>query len=134
MANALVKILIVDSGQKNVELLEAILLPRGYAVIRASNGEKALHDAHKESPDLVLVDVTEAASNGLNLCKRLKGDDKTRLIPVIVMTALGAIEDRIKGIEAGADDFLTKPINRDELLARIQTLLRGLKISIDERE
>lgn len=125
MAKVLAKILIVDSGQENTELLEAILLPRGYAVVRASNDEEALQHAHKGSPDLVLLDATAGLSNGLNVCKKLKGDDKTRLIPVVVMTALGAVEDRIKGIEAGADDFLTKPINRDELLARIQASLRG---------
>ncbi|MFQ5936382.1 MAG: response regulator, partial [Acidiferrobacterales bacterium] len=118
------KILVVDDEEKNVKLMEAMLLPRGYEIVKAYNGEEALQQVHKESPDLILLDVMMPVMNGFDVCKRLKDDPETRLIPIVIMTALGQIDDRIKGIEAGADDFLTKPVNRDEVLARIQTSLR----------
>src|SRR6266508_2702078 len=100
------KILVVDDELKNVKLLEALLLPRGYAVVKAYNGEEAVQ---QEQPDLILLDVMMPLLDGFEVCKRLKENDETRLIPVVIMTALGQVEDRIKGIEAGADDFLTKP-------------------------
>src|SRR5215470_13290897 len=124
------KILVVDDEAKNVKLLEALLLPRGYAVVKAYNGEEALQQVRQERPDLILLDVMMPLLDGFEVCQRLKGNDETRLIPIVIMTALGQVEDRIKGIEAGADDFLTKPFNRDELLARIRTSLR-LKRAID---
>jgi len=124
------KILVVDDEAKNVKLLEALLLPRGYAVIQASNGAEALQQVQQERPDLILLDVMMPVMDGFEVCKILKDNAETRLIPVIIMTALGQVEDRIKGIEAGADDFLTKPVHRDELLARIRTSLR-LKQTID---
>ncbi|MBI3800293.1 MAG: response regulator [Deltaproteobacteria bacterium] len=86
----------------------------------------------QEHPDLILLDVMMPRLNGFEVCQRLKGNDETRLIPVVIMTALGQTEDRVKGIEAGADDFLTKPVNRDELMARIRTSLR-LKQTIDRK-
>ena len=118
------KILVVDDELKNVKLLEALLLPRGYAVVKAYNGEEALQQVQQEQPDLILLDVMMPLLDGFEVCKRLKENDETRLIPVVIMTALGQVEDRVKGIEAGADDFLTKPVNRDELMARIRTSLR----------
>lgn len=124
MAEAQAKILVVDDEEKNVKLMEAILLPRGYAIVKAYNGEEALQQVQNESPDLILLDVMMPIMNGFDVCKKLKHDPETRLIPIVIMTALGQIDDRIKGIEAGADDFLTKPVNRDEVLARIQTSLR----------
>jgi DNA-binding response OmpR family regulator len=124
------KILVVDDEARNVKLLEALLLPRGYQVITASNGEAALQQVRQERPDLVLLDVMMPILDGFAVCQRLKDNPETRLIPVVIMTALDRVEDRIKGIEAGADDFLTKPINRDELLARIRTSLR-LKQTIE---
>ncbi len=126
------KILIVDDEMKNVKLLEALLIPRGYVVVRAYNGEEALQQVQQEQPDLILLDVMMPLLDGFEVCKRLKGNEETRLIPVVIMTALGQVEDRIKGIEAGADDFLTKPFNRDELLARIRTSLR-LKRTIERK-
>ncbi len=124
MAEPQAKILIVDDEEKNVKLMEAILIPLGYEVFKAYNGEEALQQVQKESPDLILLDVMMPVMNGVEVCKRLKDDPETRLIPVVMITALGQVTDRIKGIEAGADDFLTKPVNRDEMLARIQTALR----------
>src|SRR6266446_5808172 len=118
------KILVVDDEAKNVKLLEALLLPRGYEVVKACNGEEALQKVHQEWPDLILLDVMMPVMNGFEVCKILKDNADTRLIPVVIMTALGQVEDRIKGIEAGADDFLTKPVHRDELMARIRTSVR----------
>src|SRR4029453_10269220 len=118
------KILVVDDEVKNVKLLEALLLPRGYEIVKASNGEEALLQVQQERPDLILLDVMMPVMDGFEACRILKENADTRLIPVVIMTALGQVEDRIKGIEAGADDFLTKPVHRDELLARIQTSLR----------
>ena len=132
MAEPQAKILVVDDEARNVKLLEAQLMPRGYRVVTAYNGAEALQQVNQERPDLVLLDVMMPVLDGFRVCQQLKDDPATRLIPVIMMTALGSVEDRIRGIEAGADDFLTKPVNRDELLARIQTSLR-LKRAIDEK-
>ena len=128
----LAKILVVDDEAKNVKLMEALLSPRGYAIITAYNGQEALAQVKQEQPDLVLLDILMPVMDGFEVCKRLKDDPDTRLIPIVIMTALGQREDRIKGIEAGADDFLTKPINRDELLARIRTALR-MKQTIERK-
>ena len=124
------KLLVVDDEVKNVKLMEALLTPRGYAVVTASNGEEALQQVQREQPDLILLDVMMPIVDGFEVCKILKDNAETRLIPVVMMTSLGRVEDRIKGIEAGADDFLTKPVHRDELLARIRTSLR-LKRTIE---
>jgi DNA-binding response OmpR family regulator len=125
-------ILVVDDEVKNVKLMEALLLPRGYRIITAAHGEEALQRVSQERPDLILLDVMMPILDGFETCKRLKDDPETCLIPVVIMTALGQVEDRVKGIEAGADDFLTKPVHRDELLARIRTSLR-LKQTIDHK-
>ncbi len=132
MAELHAKILVVDDETKNVKLLEALLLPRGYAVVKAYDGEEALRQVQEERPDLILLDIMMPLLDGFEVCKRLKDNEETRLIPVIIMTALGQVEDRIKGIEAGADDFLTKPVHRDELIARIRTSLR-LKQTIERK-
>ena len=124
MAEAPAKILVVDDEEKNVKLLEARLIPHGYTVCTASNGEHALEQVRREQPDLIILDILMPGMDGFTVCKTLKDDPETRLIPVIIMTALGQKEDRIRGIEAGADDFLTKPADRDELMARIRTSLR----------
>jgi len=132
MTETQAKILVVDDEEKNVKLMEAILLPRGYEIVKAYNGEEALQQVAKQAPDLILLDVMMPIMNGFDVCKKLKDDPETRLIPIVIMTALGQVEDRVKGIEAGADDFLTKPVNRDELLARIQTSLR-LKETVQKK-
>jgi DNA-binding response OmpR family regulator len=132
MTDTKAKILIVDDEEKNVKLMEAILRPRGYQIVKAFNGVEALEKVGDESPDLILLDVMMPVMNGFDVCEKLKDDVDTRLIPIVIMTALGEVDDRIRGIEAGADDFLTKPINREELLARIQTSLR-LKKTVDHK-
>jgi DNA-binding response OmpR family regulator len=125
-------ILIVDDEPFNVDYLEQELEDLGYATVRASNGQEALDQVAAALPDLILLDVMMPIMDGFTVCRILKGNDETRLIPIIIMTALDGIEDRINGIEAGADDFLTKPVNQRELLARIQTALK-LKHTVDRK-
>ena len=132
MAEPQTKILVVDDEPKNRKLLEALLTPRGYRVLMAENGQEALESVQTQQPDLILLDVMMPIMDGFEVCQILKDNAETRLIPVVIMTALGQTEDRIKGIEAGADDFLTKPVNRDELMARIQTSLR-LKQTVEHK-
>jgi CheY-like chemotaxis protein len=126
------KILIVDDEPLNVDYLEQELEDLGYITASARNGREALEKIAVEAPDLILLDIMMPIMDGLTACRILKEDDETRLIPIVVMTALDGFDDRIKGIEAGADDFLTKPVNQRELLARIQTALR-LKYTVDEK-
>ena len=126
------KILIVDDEPFNVDYLEQELEDLGYATVSASNGQEALAKVAAESPDLILLDVMMPIMDGFAVCRMLKGNDETRLIPIVIMTALDGIEDRIRGIEAGADDFLTKPVNQRELMARIQTTLT-LKHTVDRK-
>jgi DNA-binding response OmpR family regulator len=126
------KILIVDDEPFNVDLLEQELEDLGYRTSSASNGQDALEKVAAERPDLILLDVMMPVMDGFAACRRLKESDDTRLIPVVIMTALDGLEDRIRGIEAGADDFLTKPVNPRELTARIQTALKH-KHAVDRK-
>lgn len=118
------KILVVDDNPQNIELLEAHLGNAGYNVVTASGGEEALGCVKKNAIDIILLDVMMPKLDGYEVCKRIKKDEKTRFIPIIMITALRGIEDKIKGIEAGADDFLNKPVNEHELLARTKSLVR----------
>src|SRR6266446_3391556 len=126
------KILIVDDEPFNVDLLEQELEELGYETISAANGQEALARVAAEAPDLILLDVMMPIMDGFTVCRILKGNEETRFIPIVIMTALDGIDDRIKGIEAGADDFLTKPINQRELFARIETALK-LKHTVDRK-
>src|ERR671924_1259333 len=126
------KILIVDDEPFNVDYLAQELQDLGYVTASASDGREALEKVATDAPDLILLDIMMPIMDGLTVCRILKGNDETRLIPIVIMTALDGIDDRIKGIEAGADDFLTKPVNQRELLARIQTALQ-LKHTVDRK-
>jgi putative two-component system response regulator len=126
-------ILVADDAEANLELLSDLLHQAGYAVVCAENGERALHLLRKQPVDLALLDVVMPGCTGFALCREIKSRAETRLLPVVLVTGLTNKEDRIQGIQCGADDFLSKPINREELLARVQSLLR-LKEFTDELE
>jgi len=125
------KILVVDDIEANVRLLEAKLSSEYYQVLTASDGPTALAVAAAEQPDIVLLDVMMPGMDGFAVCRRLKDDAATRHIPVVLVTALDGRADRVEGLEAGADDFLTKPIDDVMLFARVRSLTR-LKAVIDE--
>ena len=125
------RILIVDDEPLNVDYLEQELDGLGFETETAANGLEALERVAASPPDLVLLDVMMPGMDGISVLRILKGDPETRLVPVVLMTALNAVEDRVRGIEAGADDFLSKPVDDRELLARIRTAL-ATKRAIDE--
>jgi len=117
------RILVVDDMPANVRLLEAILEPAGFAVLSASSGPEALERVVAELPDLVLLDVQMAGMNGYEVCRRIRENEATALLPVVMVTSHGS-EARIDGIRAGADDFVTKPLDQQELLLRVRSLVR----------
>ncbi|PYM43392.1 MAG: adenylate/guanylate cyclase domain-containing response regulator [Candidatus Rokuibacteriota bacterium] len=125
------KILVVDDTPQNVKLLADLLTAKGYAVVTASSGVQALEKVPKETPDLVLLDVVMPEMSGYEVCRKIRTNPATATLPVVMVTALDPAQERVKGIDAGADDFLSKPINQQELLARVRSLLR-IKLLHDE--
>ena len=125
------KILVVDDVPVNVKLLADLLTIKGYAVVTAANGAEALARVEKDRPGLVLLDVMMPGMSGYDVCRKIRENPATTMLPIIMVTALDPTQERVKGIEAGADDFLSKPINQPELLARVKSLLR-IKVLHDE--
>lgn len=117
------KILVVDDSEFIVELIDRTLSECGYSISKAYDGEEALYQVAVEEPDLIILDVMMPKMSGLEVCKKLKSDKKTMLIPVVLLTAKNFVEDKITGLETGADDYITKPFNTKELQARIQGLI-----------
>ena len=124
MESAPAKVLVVDDTPQNVKLLADLLGLKGYAVVTATNGEEALAKVAADPPDLVLLDVMMPGMSGYEVCRRLRADPATTLLPVVLCTSLDPQQERVNGIAAGADDFLSKPINQAELFARVHSLLR----------
>jgi adenylate cyclase len=118
------RLLVVDDIPANVKLLAQVLMLAGYEVITANSGEEGLSKVVFNQPDLVLLDVMMPGMSGYEVCRAIRADPKTALLPVVMVTAMDPDTERINGIEAGADDFLAKPINQPELLARVKSLLR----------
>ena len=125
------RVLVVDDVVPNTRLLEAKLTHEYFDVLIANSGEEALKLIREESPDIVLLDVMMPGLDGFEVCRRIKADPASMHIPVVMVTALNEVADRVRGLEAGADDFLTKPIDDIALLARVKSLVR-LKMMLDE--
>jgi putative two-component system response regulator len=117
-------ILVVDDQPQNIELLEAYLVSQGYEIVKAASGEEALGKLSGNQIDLILLDVMMPGMDGFEVTRRVRQDNTYRLLPIILVTALRETEDRVNGIEAGCDDFISKPFDKMELLARVRSLLK----------
>jgi len=118
------RILVVDDQRSNVEMMSGVLKARGYSVYTALDGQLALEQVREIHPDLVVSDILMPGVDGYDLCRRLRSAPETALLPIILVTSLDGQSERIKGLESGADDFLSKPVNWEELFARVRSLLR----------
>ena len=118
------QVLVVDDNRQNLELLAAYLEDLDVTVVPAADGLEALRRVAEHPPDLILLDVMMPRMSGFEVCKKLKADPKTADIPVVMVTALNELGDIERGVESGTDDFLSKPVNKLELLTRVKSLLR----------
>ena len=118
------KILCVDDNKLNTILLQSALTPEGYEFQSADSGEAALSQVAKDPPDIILLDIIMPKMSGFEVLQKLRADEKTRFIPVVMLTALSETEDKVKALEAGCDDFMSKPFDKVELLARVKSLVR----------
>src|SRR6266487_654807 len=118
------KILVVDDTVHNVRMLVDLLAAKGYSTVTAASGPEALAKVEAERPDLVLLDIMMPDMDGYEVCRRIRATPEYGILPVVMVTALDPARERIKGLEDGADDFLTKPVNMAELIARVRSLLR----------
>lgn len=116
--------MVVDDEERNLRLIEAMLLPMGYEIAIAQNGEEALQKVDECFPDVILLDIMMPLMDGYEVARRIKKNPHTRIIPVVMVTNLGDVKDRVKAIEAGADDFLSKPVEKVELKARVSSLVK----------
>jgi putative two-component system response regulator len=123
------KVLICDDVPANVHLLEAVFAPHDFEVLSASTGEEALARAFAEAPDVILLDAVMPPPDGFDVCRRLKAHEETRRIPIVIVTAMNQLEDRLRGLEAGSDDFLVKPTRTAEVLARVNALVKVKRLN-----
>lgn len=130
------EVLAVDDDATNLLVIKKMLTPHGCIVDQATGGQEAIDKVWKKLPDVILLDVMMPGMDGFEVCRRLKGSESTRLVPIIIVTALQEREDRIKGIQAGCDDFISKPIDRLELIARVYALgqVKRLNDDLDHAE
>lgn len=127
------KVLVVDDNDQNLELLVAYLDAEPYQVTTATDGVEALDRIQADKPDMILLDIMMPKMSGFEVCRKLKSDPETRDIPIIMVTALNELSDIERGVDSGTDDFISKPVNRLELLTRVKSLLRvrHLKSELD---
>ncbi len=119
-----IKVLVVDDEDRNLRLMNLLLTSFGYDVLTASNGKEALEKVHDIPPDVILLDIMMPKIDGFEVTRQLKKEEETKIIPIVMVTALNEVEDRVKALEAGADDFLNKPVDKTELRARVQSLVK----------
>lgn len=117
-------ILLVDDNEQNLELLQAYLEELGCPIRAERDGQGALNSIARQRPDVILLDVMMPQMSGFQVCSKIKGDPRTKGIPIVMVTALNEVADVERAVECGADDFLTKPVQRIELLTRVRTLMR----------